>query len=77
MLWTALFLCSTVSIRSIRKPIPEYVKALREMARSQMTEIVKELGTVGLPSILRIDTYFGILVGQNPHAAPPVAVRSG
>jgi hypothetical protein len=45
---------------------PEYVKALREMARSQMTEIVKELGTVGLPSILRIDTYFDILLGQHP-----------
>jgi hypothetical protein len=45
---------------------PEYVKALREMARSQMTEIVKELGTVGLPSILRVDTYFGILLGQKP-----------
>jgi len=44
---------------------PEYVKALREMARSQMTEIVKELGTVGLPSILRINTYFDILVGQH------------
>src|SRR5262249_49665375 len=49
---------------------PEYVKALREMARSQMTEIVKELGVVGLPSILRIDTYFNILLGQNP-ANPP------
>jgi hypothetical protein len=45
---------------------PEYVKALREMARSQMSEIVKELGTVGLPSILRIDTYFDILLGQHP-----------
>lgn len=45
---------------------PEYVKALREMARSQMTEIVREFGAVGLPSILRIDTYFGILLGQNP-----------
>jgi hypothetical protein len=45
---------------------PEYVKALREMARSQMSEIVKEMGVVGLPSILRIDTYFGILLGQNP-----------
>jgi hypothetical protein len=45
---------------------PEYVKALREMARSQMTEIVKEFGVVGLPSILRINTYFGILLGQNP-----------
>lgn len=50
---------------------PEYVKALREMARSQMTEIVKELGTVGLPSILRIDTYFGILLGQNPSQLDP------
>jgi hypothetical protein len=45
---------------------PEYVKALREMARSQMTEIVKEFGAVGLPSILRIDTYFEILLGQHP-----------
>jgi len=44
---------------------PEYVKALREMVRSQMMEIVKELGVVGLPSILRIDTYFNILVGQS------------
>jgi len=44
---------------------PEYVKALREMVRSQMSEIVKELGVVGLPSILRIDTYFNILVGQS------------
>jgi hypothetical protein len=48
---------------------PEYVKALREMARSQMTEIVKELGMVGLPSILRIDTYFNILLGQDPSGA--------
>jgi hypothetical protein len=53
---------------------PEYVKALREMARSQMTEIVKELGTVGLPSILRIDTYFGILLGQNPAQLPAAGV---
>jgi hypothetical protein len=45
---------------------PEYVKALREMARSQMSQIVKEFGTVGLPSILRIDTYFDILLGQHP-----------
>jgi hypothetical protein len=42
---------------------PEYVKALREMARSQMNEIVKELGTVGGPSILRVNTYFSILLG--------------
>jgi hypothetical protein len=40
------------------------VKALREMARSQMNEIVKELGTLGGPSILRVNTYFNILLGS-------------
>ena len=43
---------------------PEYVKALREMARSQMSEIVKELGALGGPSVLRVNTYFQILLGQ-------------
>jgi hypothetical protein len=43
---------------------PEYVKALREMAKSQMIEIVKEFGTLGGPSVLRVNTYFGILLGQ-------------
>ena len=42
---------------------PEYVKALREMATSQINAIVTELGTVGGPSVLRINTYFGILLG--------------
>jgi hypothetical protein len=55
---------------------PEYVKALREMARSQMNEIVKELGTLGGPSVLRVNTYFQILLGQQtisfaPGAPPP------
>jgi hypothetical protein len=54
---------------------PEYVKALREMARSQMTEIVKEFGVVGLPSILRINTYFQILLGQDISNAPPSGVE--
>jgi hypothetical protein len=45
---------------------PEYVKALREMVRSQMTQIVRELAVIGLPSVLRIDTYFSILLGQSP-----------
>jgi hypothetical protein len=54
---------------------PEYVKALREMARSQMNEIVKELGAVGGPSVLRVNTYFGILLAQqnisfNPPTQP-------
>jgi hypothetical protein len=54
---------------------PEYVRALREMARSQMNEIVKELGVVGLPSILRINTYFKILLGQDITKLPPAGVQ--
>jgi hypothetical protein len=50
---------------------PEYVKALREMARSQMSEIVKELGALGGPSVLRINTYFTILLGQSPIVFQP------
>jgi hypothetical protein len=41
---------------------PEYVKALREMAKSQITEIVKQFAVVP-PSILRVNTYFEILLG--------------
>jgi hypothetical protein len=41
---------------------PEYVKALREMAKSQIIEIVKQFAVVP-PSILRVDTYFNILLG--------------
>lgn len=50
---------------------PEYVKALREMVRSQMTQIVRELAVIGLPSVLRIDTYFSILLNQNPALIQP------
>jgi hypothetical protein len=41
---------------------PEYVNALREMAKSQICEIVKQFGVVP-PSILRVNTYFEILLG--------------
>jgi hypothetical protein len=41
----------------------EDADALRALARSQMTEIVKEFGNVGGPSITRVDTYFHILLG--------------
>lgn len=55
---------------------PEYVKALREMARSQMNEIVKELGTLGGPSVLRVNTYLQILLGQGPITfQPPTQVQ--
>jgi hypothetical protein len=41
---------------------PEYVTALRGMAKSQIAEIVKQFGVVP-PSILRVNTYFHILLG--------------
>lgn len=43
---------------------PEYVKALREMAKSQIVEIVKQFAVVP-PSILRVDLYFNILLGSD------------
>lgn len=46
---------------------PEYVKALREMAKSQISEIVKQFAVVP-PSILRVNTYFNILLGV--HLSP-------
>ncbi len=49
----------------------EDVKALREMARSQMTEITKELGSLGGPSVLRVNTYFQILLGGDPIVFTP------
>jgi len=42
---------------------PEYVTALRDMAKSQIVEIVKQFGVVP-PSILRANTYFKILLGN-------------
>ena len=30
------------------------------MAKSQMNEIVKQLGAIGGPSVLRVETYFRI-----------------
>jgi hypothetical protein len=45
---------------------PEFVKALREMAKSQITEIVKQFAVVP-PSILRVNTYFHILLGVDRH----------
>jgi hypothetical protein len=49
---------------------PEYVKALREIAKSQITEIVSQFGVVP-PSILRVNTYFHILLGvERRHLKP-------
>jgi hypothetical protein len=41
----------------------EDVKALRELARNQMTQLVQEFGAVGGPSVSRVNTYFTMLLG--------------
>ncbi len=48
----------------------EYVNALREMAKSQITEIVKQFSVVP-PSILRVNTYFKILLGAGKLSFSP------
>jgi len=54
---------------------PEYVKALREMAKSQITEIVKQFAVVP-PSILRVNTYFHILLGVDRKYLHPDHIAS-
>jgi hypothetical protein len=53
---------------------PEYVKALRELTRSQMNEIVKQLAEIGGPSVLRVDTYFKILLWGPAPLPQPIPV---
>jgi hypothetical protein len=65
--------------------IPEDVEALKDIARSQMTALVQELGTPGAPRIVRINQYFLLLLGQDmnqiiaattPPGGPPPAAPS-
>ena len=51
--------------------IPEDVEALKAIARSQMMELVKEIGVPGAPRILRINQYFLLLLGQDLTQLPP------
>jgi hypothetical protein len=43
---------------------PEVITALREIARSQVTELVNELGILGGPRVFRVNRYFYWLIGQ-------------
>jgi hypothetical protein len=54
----------------------EYVAALKEVARSQFTQLVAELGALGGPKVARVHQYFQMLLGititiQPPSSAPP------
>jgi hypothetical protein len=51
----------------------EFVKALKEITRSQMTELVNELGVLGGPRVSRVNQYFNLLIGwttSSPKLAP-------
>jgi hypothetical protein len=52
---------------------PEVVAALREILRSEMTELVNELGTLGGPRVSRVNQYFHFILGFDFDAtSPPV-----
>jgi hypothetical protein len=54
---------------------PENVAAIRAIVRSQLTELVKELGIEGGPRVQRIDQLFSFLLGDTLVAADPRARR--
>jgi Carboxypeptidase regulatory-like domain len=54
---------------------PENVAAIRAIVRSQLTELVKELGIEGGPRVQRIDQLFSFLLGDTIVAADPRARR--
>jgi hypothetical protein len=54
---------------------PENVSAIRAIVRSQLTELVKELGVEGGPRVQRIDQLFFFLLGDTIVAADPTARR--
>jgi hypothetical protein len=54
---------------------PENVTAIRAIVRSQLTELVKELGVEGGPRVQRVDQLFQFLLGDTIAAADPRARR--
>jgi hypothetical protein len=54
---------------------PENVAAIRAIVRSQLTELVKELGIEGGPRVQRVDQLFQFLLGDTIAAADPRARR--
>jgi hypothetical protein len=54
---------------------PENVSAIRAIVRSQLTELVKELGVEGGPRVQRVDQLFSFLLGDTIAAADPRARR--
>lgn len=41
----------------------DYIEVMRQLARSQLTELVGELGILGGPRVVRVNQYFRMLIG--------------
>ncbi len=50
--------------------LQEDIDAMREIVRSEFTQLVTELGVVGGPRVQRVDELFGFLLGLKPVADP-------
>jgi hypothetical protein len=53
--------------------IAEDVAALKAVAKSQLSELINELGFPGAPRVTRINTYFNLLLGGVGFPLPPPA----
>lgn len=50
---------------------PEMIDALKDIVKSQLTELVNELGTLGGPRQFRVNQYFHLLIDLQTHTSPP------
>src|SRR5579875_32282 len=51
----------------------EDVAAIKAVVKSQLTELINELGFVGGPRITRVDQYFNLLLGSTTYPLPATA----
>jgi hypothetical protein len=51
--------------------VDEDIVALKSVVKSQMTELVNELGFLGGPRVSRVNQYFNLLLGSNTFPANP------
>jgi hypothetical protein len=50
---------------------PEMIDALKDIIKSQLTELVNELGTLGGPRQFRVNQYFQLLIDLQTQTSPP------
>lgn len=50
---------------------PEDIAAVKNVSKSQLSEMVNELGLAGGPRVWRVNQYFNLLLGSNVFPVPP------